>query len=264
MDIAAKYIEEDEYRDSSGEEGAASQEGEPSRPTGGKCSNGVGYARVGRSREYNTDLNNRVAASNGKEVVVNIVGDSENEEVGNTGEFLQNQLDVGGLLGSAVAGRLPESAENGLIDHTVELDAENRVGKQGAHNGDSGNLTMEGDCRVESEDGKLPTDLSEKENKEGQEEEAGIRHGSASYGDSESTRKAPNGNQVGLFVEAGDPLPGSTSRRRRGRPLKQSAQKSSIQTSPITPKLEEPRAVRSNRGIKRWFPGTSLVLSPLL
>jgi hypothetical protein len=59
-------------------------------------------------------------------------------------------------------------------------------------------------------------------------------------------------------------LPGSTSRRRRGRPLKQSAQKSSIQTSPITPKLEEPRAVRSNRGIKRWFPGTSLVLSPLL
>ncbi|CAM6020248.1 unnamed protein product [Sphagnum balticum] len=254
MDIAAKYIEEDEYRDSSGEEGAASQESEPSRSPGGKCSNGVGYACVGRSQEYNTDLNNRVAASNGKEVV-NIVGDSENEELGNTGEFLQNELDVGGLLGSADAGRLPESAENGLIDHTVELDAENRVGKQGAHNGDSGNLMMEGDCRVESEDGKMPTDLSEKENKEGQEEEAGIRHGSASYGDSESTRKAPNGNQVGIFVEAGDPLPGSTSRRRRGRPLKQSAQKSSIQTSPITPKLEEPRAVRSNRGIKRWFPG---------
>ena len=48
---------------------------------------------------------------------------------------------------------------------------------------------------------------------------------------------------------------GPTLRRRRGRPLKSSERMASIRAAPITPKLEEPRAVRVNRGIKRRFPG---------
>jgi hypothetical protein len=38
-------------------------------------------------------------------------------------------------------------------------------------------------------------------------------------------------------------------------PLRPNVQKMSLPDSTITPKLEEPRAVRLNRGIKRRFPG---------
>ena len=63
------------------------------------------------------------------------------------------------------------------------------------------------------------------------------------------------GGGVGVLL-----LPGPTLRRRRGRPLKSNGRKtSSIRAAPITPKLEEPRAVRSNRGIKRRFPGIAFV-----
>jgi hypothetical protein len=58
--------------------------------------------------------------------------------------------------------------------------------------------------------------------------------------------------------ESGGTQGGRTLRRRKGRPLKSGGQKASVRASPITPKLEEPRAVRVNRGMKRRFPGIAL------
>lgn len=55
---------------------------------------------------------------------------------------------------------------------------------------------------------------------------------------------------------------GPALRRRRGRPLKSSDRKSNVRAAPITPKLEEPRVVRVNRGVKRRFPGTLIFPSP--
>lgn len=63
--------------------------------------------------------------------------------------------------------------------------------------------------------------------------------------------------------ETGGTQAGPALRRRRGRPLKSNDRKSNIRAAPITPKLEEPRVVRVNRGIKRRFPGTSLFPGPL-
>lgn len=58
--------------------------------------------------------------------------------------------------------------------------------------------------------------------------------------------------------QTGGTQAGPTLRRRRGRPLKSSDRKSNIRAAPITPKLEEPRVVRVNRGVKRRFPGIAL------
>lgn len=55
--------------------------------------------------------------------------------------------------------------------------------------------------------------------------------------------------------EGGGVQGGPTLRRKRGRPLKSSERQTSIRAGPITPKLEEPRSVRINRGVKRRYPG---------
>ena len=71
----------------------------------------------------------------------------------------------------------------------------------------------------------------------------------------EGAEKRLTDSEDGFLVETVEGQPGPTLRRRRGRPLKSNGRKASMRVAPITPKLEEPRAVRSNRGVKRRFPG---------
>lgn len=71
----------------------------------------------------------------------------------------------------------------------------------------------------------------------------------------EGAEKRLTDSEDGFLVDTVEGQPGPTLRRRRGRPLKSNGRKASMRVAPITPKLEEPRAVRSNRGVKRRFPG---------
>lgn len=57
--------------------------------------------------------------------------------------------------------------------------------------------------------------------------------------------------------ESGEVQDGPAVRRKRGRPSKSGEWKANMRAAP---KVEEPRAVRMNRGVKRRFPGIALLL----
>lgn len=245
-EIANNYIEDEDVDNSSGDEAGVARE------------NGIAFSRhTGHGRD-----GRRVLVENGTEDCRDNADDSASD-----GDRIEVSDDSSGEEDSGES-----SGKDGEQDGDDEDDEgeeeEKEVGERGGNHGTpalrrgetciTDNVFMNNSSR---EHGKLVSNERLPTAAEGmpvEKEEV------------DTADDIQNGLEVpekGLTESESGPQTGGTQvgpalRRRRGRPLKSSDRKSNIRAAPITPKLEEPRVVRVNRGVKRRFPGITLFPGP--
>lgn len=232
-EIANNYVEEEDGENSSGgeESGGAGENGIASSAQ-------VGYGRGGR----------QVSVGNGTDECRDSGDDS-----GNDGGGIEVSSDSSGEEHSG------ESEEDG-DDEDEEGDEEEEEAEEEADEEEKGE-GVRGQNHGTSDRGSRGTGAEENgfvgehdrercsaEAEEMDDDVGGVQNG-VEAAEKSLTESEGGGQSGGTQV-------GRTLRRRRGRPLNPGERKSSSRAAPITPKLEEPRAVRVNRGMKRRFPGT--------
>jgi len=237
-EIANNYIEDEDIDNSSGDETGVARE------NGIAFSPHTGHGRDGRhvliengteDRRDNADD----SASDGDRNVVSDDSSGEEDSGESSGKDEEQDGDDEDDEGEEVEKEVEELGEN----HGTPAPGRGEICI-------TDNVFMNNSSR---EHGKLVS------NERGKEEVGtadGIQNGLEVL--DKSLTESESGPQTG-GTQAGPAL-----RRRRGRPLKSSDRKSNMRAAPITPKLEEPRVVRVNRGVKRRFPGITLSPGPLM
>jgi hypothetical protein len=255
LEVAQNSIE-DEFDNGSGSPGEGSQEQGRERSSEREDVGNVGTRSRLKSGKYNADLEVKEGANNdGKERDNLPQCSSGNEQSEDDPGLVQKQRESI-LTQSTSLTRTRAGVKKRTVRHiVVEEGAENR-NEQGGEDGGSGTMVVEGACQRGEEDSKLIPKLSDKKYREAAaEKKTGIRTSSRCPGDHEPGKKSFKGCQAPPKIEAGQDFSRFKSKKLVKHPLRPNVQKMSLPDSTITPKLEEPRAVRLNRGIKRRFPG---------
>lgn len=237
-EIANNYVEEEDGDNSSGDEIGVARE------------NGVALsAHVGDGRGGRHGL-----VGNGTDGCRDSADESDSE-----GGRIEVSTD---RSGEEHSGEFSEKDEENGDEEYVEEDGEEE-GKE-EEEGDEEEEEREEDMRDQNDgtSGRERRGLEVAENGFAKEDKRERYWGDATDGveDAGDIQNGVEGSEKSVTESEGGPESGGSKggpslRRRRGRPLKSSERKSSIRGGPITPKVEEPRAVRVNRGVKRRFPG---------
>ncbi|KAG0630847.1 hypothetical protein M758_1G207500 [Ceratodon purpureus] len=233
-EIANNYVEEEDADNSSGDEiGVVRENGVTSS---GHVGDGTGgrHVLVGNGTEgcrdnadYSDSEGGRIEVSTDRSGEENSGESSEKDEENGDEEYVEEE----------------EEEEEGEEEEEEEGDTEEGEEEMRELNGEMSGRGRRG--MEVAENGYAKEDNGERysgDATDGVEDAGGMVNGVE--GSEKSVTESEGGG------ETGGSKGGRSLRRRGGRALK-----ASIRGGPITPKLEEPRAVRVNRGVKRRFPG---------